>query len=122
MRTEAALLDEFAAALQFPIYFGENKDAFDECLAELDNLPPGKGYVVTITEPDQVLADESPGALHWLVRSLQRAAKELGQPIELGEWWDRPALPFKVVLAGSRECVAIAERRWSSAGAHLMAA
>jgi hypothetical protein len=117
MRTLGGLLDEFAAALQFPLYFGENEDAFNECIAELETLPAGEGYVVTITEPDQVLADEDAAALNWLVRSLASAAEEWGQPVELGEWWDRPAVPFHVVLAGERGQVENAARRWSNAGA-----
>jgi hypothetical protein len=36
MTTTAQLYDEFAAALQFPPYFGENWAAFDECLSDMD--------------------------------------------------------------------------------------
>lgn len=53
MRNLRALFNEFAAALQFPLYFGENEDAFNECIAELETLPAGEGYVVTVIEPDQ---------------------------------------------------------------------
>lgn len=117
MRTLGGLFDEFAAALQFPLYFGENQDAFNECIAELETLPAGEGYVVTITEPDQVLADASDRDLVWLTRSLASAAEEWRQPVELGEWWDRPAVPFHVVLAGEQDAIELAARRWSSAGA-----
>lgn len=41
-RTLGGLFDEFAAALQFPLYFGENKDAFNECISDL-TCPPAKG-------------------------------------------------------------------------------
>lgn len=116
MRTLGGLLDEFAAALQFPLYFGENQDAFNECIAELETLPAGEGYVVTITEPDQVLADEDAAVLGWLARSLASAAQEWAQPVELGEWWDRPAMPFHVVLAGEPAQVESAARGWSNAG------
>jgi hypothetical protein len=106
MRTLSGLFDEFAAALQFPLYFGENEDSFNVCIAELEMLPAGEGYVVTITEPDQVLADEEAEALGWLTRSLESAANEWGRPVELGEWWDRPAVPFHVVLTGARDSIA----------------
>lgn len=54
--TPAALFHEWAAALQFPHYFGENWDAFEECLADLDWLP-GDCHVIVITTMDRVLAD-----------------------------------------------------------------
>jgi Barstar (barnase inhibitor). len=116
MRNLPGLFDEFSAALQFPLYFGENEDAFDECIADLENLPAGEGYVVTITEPDQVLVEDA-ASLGWLVLSLSDAAEEWSRPVELGEWWDRAAVPFHVVLAGELATVLAAERRWTEAGA-----
>lgn len=116
MRTVGALFDEFAAALQFPLYFGENWAAFDECVSDLETLPPGAGYVVTITDPDQVLADAGFEELRFLADSLESAAAAWSQPVELGEWWDRPAVPFNVVLAGERDAAELAARRWSSVG------
>lgn len=117
MRTLTTLFDEFAAALQFPLYFGENLDAFDECIADLEDLPPGRGYVVAVTDPDLVLVDAAPEALTWLVMSLTGATEAYGQPIDRGEWWDRPAVPFHVVLAGANEAISSTARRWSAAGA-----
>ncbi|MGL4745925.1 MAG: barstar family protein [Dermatophilaceae bacterium] len=119
-RTLGGLFDEFAAALQFPLYFGENKDAFDECIADLETLPAGEGYVVTVTEPDQVLADAGAEDLRWLADSLESANAAWSQPVELGEWWDRPAIPFHVVLAGERAVLDQADRRWTRAGARLL--
>jgi len=116
-RTLGGLFDEFAAALQFPLYFGENKDAFNECIAELDSTPAGEGYVVAITEPDQVLADAGADELRWLLDALQSVGATWSQPVQLGEWWDRPAVPFHVVLAGERAVIESAVRRWTSAGA-----
>lgn len=117
MRTLRGVFDEFAAALQFPLYFGENMDAFDECIGDLEGLPAGKGYVVIIVEPDQILADAGDEALESLVDTLRSATAEWAEPIERGEWWDRPAIPFHVVLLGGREQIVIAGRRWSIAGA-----
>jgi len=97
-RTRRALLDEFSAALQFPYYFGENWPAFNECLADLDWLSVSTGVVVLVYEAAQVLADEHPGDMAAFVRAVQNAGFVFGQPVEEGEWWDRPALPFHVVL------------------------
>jgi hypothetical protein len=66
MRSPAALFDEVAAALQFPPYFGVNWDALDECLADLNWLPPGN-LLIAITAAHEVL-DRAPPAdrqLFW---------------------------------------------------------
>lgn len=112
MKTLDGLFGEFAAAFQFPSYFGENPDAFDECIADLESLPADLGYVVVVTEPDLVLVDE-PRWFAWFADSLASATKRWGMSIELGEWWDRPAVPFHVVLAGEGSVVRAAARRWS---------
>jgi Barstar (barnase inhibitor) len=117
MRTLSGFFDECAAALQFPLYFGENTDAFNECIAELEGLPAEKGFVIAITEPDEVLVDAGQEALSWLLGSLESGTTVWSQPVELGEWWDRPAVPFHVVLAGERDAVELAAHRWSAAGA-----
>ena len=116
MRCQDGVFDEFAAALQFPLYFGENKNAFDECLSELEHLPFGEGFAVVITEPDQVLADEPGTSFDWLARAFNGAFETWSNPIELGEWWDRPAVPFHVVLAGPADVVALGSQRWSASG------
>jgi hypothetical protein len=78
-RTVAGLFDEFAAAFQFPYYFGENWDAFDECLNDLEWLP-ADAYTVAITNAVQLLQDEPPGELQRFLTLLQRTAQEWSQP------------------------------------------
>jgi len=78
-RTSGQLFDEFAAALQFPYYFGENWDALDECLADLDWLP-GAAYVLVFTNSQQLLDREPAGQFASLLDVLENAARGWAQP------------------------------------------
>ncbi|MRH88799.1 hypothetical protein GFY24_15330 [Nocardia sp. SYP-A9097] len=74
MRTVAEVFDEFAAAFQFPYYFGQNKDAFDECLRDLDEfVGPASGYVVVVRNAALLLADQ-PGEREWFGEAMTDAA------------------------------------------------
>jgi hypothetical protein len=55
--TKPALLQEWAAALQFPGYFGDNWDAFEECLADRGWLA-GDVHVAVLTAADRILEDQ----------------------------------------------------------------
>jgi RNAse (barnase) inhibitor barstar len=55
-RTVATFFDEIAAALQFPYYFGENWNALNDVLSDLEWLP-GSAYLILIADADQLLAD-----------------------------------------------------------------
>jgi len=101
MRDIAGVYSEFAAALQFPWYFGRNSAAMDECLSDLDWIE-FSGIVVVIFDAGQVLVDDDNDVSHVL-GWLSYAYREFSAPIELGEWWDRPAKPFHVVLQMSEE-------------------
>ncbi len=56
--TKAGLLHEWAAALQFPWYFRDNWDSFEECLNDLAWLP-ARGYVMFITDATRVVTDDA---------------------------------------------------------------
>jgi hypothetical protein len=95
-RTTAGLLAEFAHALDFPDYFGHNWDALEECLTDLEWLT-GQGYVLLVTDAEQVLArDEEEYATFLEVLS------------DVGEAWasrqtgaQSTRRPFHTVLAVS---------------------
>lgn len=90
MRTIQGIFDEFAAAFQFPYYFGENKDAFDECLRDLDDfVGSATGYVAVIRDSAHLLADQ-PEEREWFAEAISDSA---------GYWW-RKGLAFRVILQG----------------------
>ena len=97
MATLSSLYDEFAAALQFPYYFGENWNAFDECITDLEWMP-GDVYVLVITDAKNVLALESDDQLEALTRLLEEAGSEWSQPVGTSEAWARSAVAFHVVF------------------------
>jgi len=119
MRTVDGLFDEVSAALQFPYYFGENWAAFDECLADMDWLPSNVGIVIAILDAVEVLCDEPDVELEVLVRVIAHAAEIYAEPINSGEWWDRPALPFHVVLQTRPSEEALVRAWWGTSGAML---
>jgi hypothetical protein len=119
MRSVGRLFDEMAAALQFPFYFGENWSAFDECLADMDWLPVTVGIVILVQEAAEVLSDADDVELTVLVRLIESARCVYSVPIALGEWWDRPAVPFHAVLHSSPEDSATLRGRWRKAGAAI---
>ncbi|RJO72213.1 hypothetical protein D5S18_23940 [Nocardia panacis] len=87
----AGVFDEFAAAFQFPYYFGANKDAFDECLRDLDDfVGPAAGYVAVIRDSELVLA-ERPRERDWLASAFADSATH----------WAARGVVFRVVLQGA---------------------
>ena len=92
MRTWATLYDEIGAALQFPPYFGENGDALDECLNDLEWLG-ADAYVLTILDAACVLDREGGEARRGFWEQLQDTAKE----------WGQRGKPFRVVVQCTAE-------------------
>ncbi len=88
MPTVPAVFDEFAAAFQFPWYFGENKDAFDECMRDLDEfVGAAPGYLVVVRDAEQLLAAATP-ELAWFLAATTFYA----------ESWAARQVAFRVVL------------------------
>jgi RNAse (barnase) inhibitor barstar len=97
MRTEVDLFAEAARALRLPDYFGANWDALSDCLTDLSWLP-APAYLLVVEHAHQVLVDEPPDRLEVWRRVLSEAARFWGEPVQDGEWWDRPPVPFTVLL------------------------
>jgi len=79
MRTKAGLMDEWAAATQFPPHFGGTWDALRDALAD---LPEGGTFLVL--EAEQLLQDAPPGDFSTLVTVLREVREDLApQPFRL---------------------------------------
>lgn len=97
MQKSDGLDDEFAAAMQFPWYYGGNWPAFDECLKDLSWMRAG-GYLLFIFHSEKILIDEDPQQFSVFVRILQEVGEEWSEPVEGSELWSHPPTPFHVVL------------------------
>jgi len=69
------LFNEFSAAYQFPDYFGENWDALEECLADIEWLP-AKGYVLFVANTTEVLSQEQNEQFEIFAKVLSRTCEE----------------------------------------------
>ena len=95
--TEPGFFDECAAAWQFPCYFGENWDALEECLTDLEWLP-AEAYVFCVTQGVRLLDKEPIDRQRRLLLVLQRIGKEWGQSTP-----SRPPKAFHVLLQCTAE-------------------
>jgi RNAse (barnase) inhibitor barstar len=66
-QTSKDLFHEFSSALQFPYYFGENWDAFDECINDLSWLNT-HNIVIVITNAGILLQKEEERELRKLLQ------------------------------------------------------
>lgn len=99
-------LDDFyqEASLVFklPDYFGNNLDAFDECLNDLSWLP-GQGYLVIFENAELFLCDESDSVVNGILSIFHGAGWEWAKSVSVGEWRDSKAKPFHTVLELSED-------------------
>ena len=84
---KAGFLERIAAALGFPAWFGDNWDAFYDCLADL-SWRPGQGRVL-ILENVHDLRRAAPEVLDTALAIMGDAALA----------WDERGLPLRVLVA-----------------------
>lgn len=95
MRSAPELFDEFAAALQFPYYFGENWNALLECLTDLEWLPDGACVLFIMNAPNLLAGD--PEEVLTVFFDLLEVAAEAWATADDGAL-DRPRRPFHAVF------------------------
>jgi hypothetical protein len=93
---------ELISKLKLPSYFGKNLNALNECITDLEWLN-ANGYLFIIENSQNILINEDDSKLEGFIDTLFYAGEEWSKPIEIGELWDRPALPFHVILQISQE-------------------
>lgn len=74
-KTVNSFFNEVSAALQFPYYFGENWNAFRDCILDLDWIS-SETLVVVVTDSEQLLREEPLEQLRALIEYLQEAGEE----------------------------------------------
>lgn len=115
--TKDRLFQEWAAALQFPYYFGNNWDAWDECLADLDWLPATQ-YVFFVTNVDALLSDTG-NDFTVFISILEKVAKEWARPVDQPSSETRSAVSFRVVFHSEAAKEGCGRQRLDQAGLEL---
>jgi hypothetical protein len=95
---EDSLHQEWAAALQFPYYYGHNWDALDECINDLHWLK-GKQYLFCITNIDSVLKNDlsSLKTFFYLLKTTTMTWRE-PVPEDVDSRWTNKPIPFHILL------------------------
>jgi barstar (barnase inhibitor) len=105
MKERQGVFDEFGVALQFPYYFGENWNAFIDCIGDLGWLVCD-GFVIVVRDACETLTDGDPDEFGLLIERLDDA----------GESWSKSTFfrgpkPFHVLLHASPDQVAQLDAR-----------
>lgn len=111
--TPQTLFQEWAAALQFPYYFGENWDAFEECLGDLQWLPANH-YIFLISHADQALRDSSDSFATFI--NILRLAAERGRIAEETESPPLSSAPLRFIFHCDPNREALVRKRLQEAG------
>jgi RNAse (barnase) inhibitor barstar len=91
---KAALFNTFSAKLQFPDYFGNNWDAFNDCLTDLEWLNSNQ-YVLFIKNFEETLT-QNQGELDIFFEIVEDAIKEWNAGTDYGI--ERLTMPFHLVI------------------------
>jgi len=92
--TKRGLLSALARAFDFPSHFGQNWDALEDCLTDLEWLPAA-GYLLVIADADRLLAGHEED-YRTFVAILETAGAEWATP--RSGVAARPPRPFHTLL------------------------
>ena len=106
--TAADLHNEVAAVLQFPDYYGENWDAMDECITDLEWLP-GSWYLINLCRVQSVLPDDERN-FKIFMSILLDAGRTWANPSYRGMSSEHPSKPFNIIISGNEPGISRAKR------------
>jgi RNAse (barnase) inhibitor barstar len=99
------LLNHVATSLQLPKSFGQNWDALEECLIDLEPDADGEGFVVHYDHIDGLL-NAHPDQFETLIEILRDAVQS----------WKEDGTPMVVLLAGAKQPKGIPKLKEARAG------
>ena len=97
MQVAADFYNEVSSKLKLPDYFGRNLNALDECVTDLEWVDGNSAVVIVVRNADLMLKGER-DLFEGFVDVMTSAGEEWANPIQDGNEWDRPAVPFHMVL------------------------
>ena len=109
--TVADFFDEFAAALQFPVGFGENWDAFADCLHDCHRFPDKAAIAICITDADKLLANATAAVTSTMAEVLTECVHELNAPAKPSN-----RQPMHILFQCAPPKLAALAKRWQAAG------
>lgn len=116
-KTVSQFFDEVAAALQFPLYFGENWNAFKDCITDLEWIV-GDAYILLVSDAASLLSEADSEDFRILIKMLSIANEEWLEPNKYIQR-NRPVTPFHVVFQCSRQDTLIFSERLVDVGAEF---
>jgi RNAse (barnase) inhibitor barstar len=96
-KNDVDLFHEFARTMNFPSYFGNNWDAFSECIGDLEWIS-APAYVIYIINAEKLLEGEEESKFKILIEILEYNAKEWSQGRIEQYNVDHAITPFHIVF------------------------
>jgi len=116
MQSTDGFYNEISAAVQFPLYFGRNFAALDECLADLEWLP-AEAYTLVLFESPSILKLSEDGAAEAFFKLLARISDEWAAASSPDAVTERKPTPFHVVFhSGTAEAAEMIRRMERATG------
>lgn len=113
-----SLFDEFSASLQFPYYFGENWNAFSDCITDLDWLEC-EICVVVVFDAEQILIGESLEIFDLFIKILEDANEERAISFQSIDLSQQTRLKTYIVLQCSEQAKPILIKKLQSVSANF---